>query len=79
MYLKTLIHDLGMQLHSVATCTQIHCTRYAIFDLNLALLRKHWELQNILDNIEQCQDVLLQMRDLLKQNNPILMHRQLTT
>ncbi|XP_032668412.1 mitochondrial mRNA pseudouridine synthase Trub2 isoform X3 [Odontomachus brunneus] len=72
MYLKSLIHDLGMQLHSVATCTQIQCFRYALFDLNLALLKKHWSLQNILDNIEQCHDIFSKNQMLLKQNNPIL-------
>lgn len=72
MYLKTLVHDLGIQLHSVATCTQILCFRYGLFNLDLALLPKHWELQNILDNIEQCHDILNQNRSLLKQKNPIL-------
>ncbi|KMQ94988.1 putative trna pseudouridine synthase 2-like protein [Lasius niger] len=42
------------------------------FTLDLALLRKHWGLQNILDNIEQCHNILDQNRCLLKQNNPIL-------
>lgn len=72
MYLKSLIHDLGIQLHSVATCTQIQCFRYALFDLNLALLKKHWSLQNILDNIEQCHDILSKNQKLLKQDSPIL-------
>lgn len=71
MYLKSLIHDLGMQLRSVATCTQIQCFRYALFDLNLALLKKHWTVQNILDNLEQCHNILEETQ-LLKQNNPIL-------
>ncbi|XP_012538291.1 mitochondrial mRNA pseudouridine synthase Trub2 [Monomorium pharaonis] len=75
MYLKTLIHDLGMQLHSVATCTQIQCFKYALFDLNLALLKKHWELENICNNIDQCNTVINQNRDLLEQDNPILTER----
>lgn len=75
MYLKTLVHEIGMQLHSVATCTQIQCFRYALFNMNSALLRKHWGLQNILDSIEQCHNILHENRDLLYQNNPILMNR----
>lgn len=75
MYLKTLVHDLGMQLHSVATCTQIQCFRYALFDLNLALLKKHWQLENICNNIDQCNTIINQNRDLLNQNNPILTER----
>lgn len=72
MYLKSLIHDLGMQLHSVAMCTQIQCFQYALFDLNLALLKKHWDVRNILDNIEQCHAILRKNRKLLKQDDPIL-------
>jgi len=75
MYLKTLIHDLGMQLHSVATCTQIQCFRYALFDLNLALLKKHWELANFCNNIEQCNTIINENRYLLNQTNPILTDR----
>lgn len=72
MYLKSLIHDMGIQLHSVATCTQIQCFRYALFDLNITLLKKHWNIQNILDNIKQCNDILCKNEKLLKQDNPIL-------
>lgn len=72
MYLKTLVHDLGIQLHSVATCTQIQCFRYALFNLNLALLKKHWELENICNNIDQCNTIINQNKNLLSQDNPIL-------
>lgn len=61
-----------MQLHSVATCTQIQCFRYALFDMSIALLRKHWELQNILDNMELCNKILEENSYLLNQTNPIL-------
>lgn len=72
MYLKNLIHELGIQLHSVATCTQIQCYRYALFDLNLALLKKHWELTNICNNIEQCNTIINENSHLLEQDNSIL-------
>ncbi|XP_011640711.1 mitochondrial mRNA pseudouridine synthase Trub2 [Pogonomyrmex barbatus] len=72
MYLKTLVHDLGMQLHSVATCTQIQCFRYALFNLNHALLKKHWALQNFCNNIEQCSAIIKENSYLLEQENPIL-------
>ncbi|XP_019696505.1 mitochondrial mRNA pseudouridine synthase Trub2 isoform X2 [Harpegnathos saltator] len=72
MYLKSLIHTLGMKLHSVATCTQIQCFQYALFDINLALLKKHWNIQNILDNMEQCDNILNKNKNLLKQIDPIL-------
>ncbi|KAL0104974.1 hypothetical protein PUN28_016543 [Cardiocondyla obscurior] len=75
IYLKTLIHDLGMQAHSVATCTQIICFRYAVFNLNLALLKKHWELENICNNIKQCNTIINENNYLLKQDDPILTKR----
>lgn len=73
MYLKTIVHELGMQLRSVATCTEIQCFRYALFDLNIALLKKHWNLQNILDNIQICNDILKKNRYLLRPDRSILM------
>lgn len=75
MYLKTLVHDLGIQLRSVAMCTQIQCFRYALFNLDLALLKKHWELGNICNNIEQCNTIIKKNSYLLKQHNPILTER----
>ncbi|XP_011879289.1 PREDICTED: probable tRNA pseudouridine synthase 2 [Vollenhovia emeryi] len=75
MYLKTVVHELGLQLRSVATCTQIQCFRYALFDLNHALMTKHWELENFCDNIQQCNAIIRKNRDLLKQYNPILKER----
>lgn len=72
MYLKTLVHDLGLQLHSVATCTQIQCFRYALFNLDHALLKKHWELENFCKNLEQCNTIIKENSYLLNQNNPIL-------
>ncbi|EZA49642.1 hypothetical protein DMN91_006414 [Ooceraea biroi] len=75
MYLKTLIHEIGMQLHSVATCTQIQCLQYALFSVDHALLKKYWDLQHILNNIQQCHEILHENRYLLKQDSPILTER----
>jgi hypothetical protein len=61
-----------MQLRSVATCTEMQCFRYALFDLNIALLKKHWNLQNILDNAEICDSIIQKNRNLLKQTKSIL-------
>uniref|UniRef100_A0A1B6D0L3 Pseudouridine synthase II N-terminal domain-containing protein n=2 Tax=Clastoptera arizonana TaxID=38151 RepID=A0A1B6D0L3_9HEMI len=51
MYFKTLIHDLGMKLHSNAVCTSIHCIRHSYFTIADALLRKHWTLQEVMNNL----------------------------
>ncbi|XP_033322158.2 pseudouridylate synthase TRUB2, mitochondrial [Megalopta genalis] len=72
MYLKTLVHDLGMQLHSTATCTQILCIQDGLFTLQHALLKKHWDLKNILDSISMCRKILAENKDLLKQESPVL-------
>ncbi|XP_013791689.2 probable tRNA pseudouridine synthase 2 [Limulus polyphemus] len=51
LYLKQVVHDLGLTLKSCAVCTQLRQTRYGHFTLDHALLRKHWTLEHILNNI----------------------------
>ncbi|KDR11978.1 probable tRNA pseudouridine synthase 2 [Zootermopsis nevadensis] len=58
VYLKTLVHDIGMKLHSVATCTSIQCIRYDSFTLEHALLRKHWTLQHLMDSMSESSRLL---------------------
>ncbi|XP_078044992.1 pseudouridylate synthase TRUB2, mitochondrial [Augochlora pura] len=72
MYLKTLIHELGMQLHSTATCTQILCIQDGLFTLDHALLMKHWNLKNILENMSMCRKILVKNKKVLKQDSPVL-------
>jgi len=59
-FLAEIIHDLGVDLKSTAVCTQIHRVQYGHFVLSHALLRKHWTLEHILNNISLCRDVLNQ-------------------
>ncbi|XP_046476303.1 pseudouridylate synthase TRUB2, mitochondrial [Neodiprion pinetum] len=77
MYLKTLVHQLGIQLHSVATCTQIQCFRYGLFTTELALLKKHWDVQSILNNMEQTQAILDNNKYLVEQDSPTLIEQQI--
>ncbi|KAK8750043.1 hypothetical protein OTU49_015209 [Cherax quadricarinatus] len=53
-YLKLLIHDLGLQLKTSAVCTQVRCIRHGPWTLHHALLRKHWSLEHIINNIGVC-------------------------
>lgn len=69
MYLKLLIHEIGMKLHSTAHCTGIQCIRHACFNVDHALLRKHWTLQNILTNLEECQELLEMHKYITKQES----------
>lgn len=75
MYLKTIIHDLGMRLHSTATCTQIQCFQYGLFNVDNALLSKHWDLQALIRNMKVCQDIIDKNQYLLDQDSPILVEQ----
>lgn len=50
-YLAHLIHEIGLQLKSTAHCTQVRRVRHGNFHLADALLRKHWNIQDIIQNI----------------------------
>ncbi|CAH0405669.1 unnamed protein product [Chilo suppressalis] len=65
-YLWTLIHDLGVQLKTSAYCTGVQCIRQGKFDLKLALLRKHWQLQYIIQNMDKCRSIMEENSLLLK-------------
>jgi len=56
-FLLTLVHDIGLSLRTNATCTRIRQIRYGHFGLDLALLRKHWTLEYILNNILACRQL----------------------
>ncbi|XP_063233676.1 pseudouridylate synthase TRUB2, mitochondrial isoform X2 [Bacillus rossius redtenbacheri] len=58
MYLKTLVHELGLQLRSAATCAAVQCIRYGHLTTQHALLRRHWRLQHVLANLRQCAEAL---------------------
>jgi len=57
-YLMQLINNLGRMLHSVATCTKIRCLNVGPFGLDMALLNKHWSLQNIISNMDRTRTIL---------------------
>lgn len=73
MYLKTIIHELGMQLRSTATCTQILCLQDGLFTIDNALLPKHWTLKNIIENMYLCQKLIKENEEVLKQESPALL------
>ncbi|XP_003699887.1 pseudouridylate synthase TRUB2, mitochondrial [Megachile rotundata] len=73
MYLKTIIHELGMQLHSTATCTQVLCIQDGLFTINNALLPKHWSLKNIIENMYLCQKLIRENEEVLSQDSPALL------
>nr|CAI5840066.1 unnamed protein product [Callosobruchus analis] len=68
-YLVGLIHEIGVRLHSTAHCTAIKCIRHSYFNLDHALLSKHWDMNNILQNIKMCNRILNENEHVLKQTS----------
>ncbi|NXH12060.1 TRUB2 synthase, partial [Bucco capensis] len=54
-YLRKIVHEIGLELKSSATCTQVRRTCDGVFTLDDALLRSHWNLQSIQKAILDCQ------------------------
>ncbi|XP_068012217.1 pseudouridylate synthase TRUB2, mitochondrial isoform X2 [Melanerpes formicivorus] len=54
-YLRKVVHEIGLELKSSAVCTQVRRIRDGVFTLDDALLRTHWNLQNIQNAILDCQ------------------------
>ncbi|XP_068200929.1 pseudouridylate synthase TRUB2, mitochondrial-like [Palaemon carinicauda] len=53
-FLQHLVHKIGLQLKTNAVCTQMRCIRFGPWTLQHALLRKHWTLKHIIDNMSVC-------------------------
>lgn len=79
MYLKTIIHDIGMKLHSTATCSQIYCVQDGLFTVDHALLTKEWTLKDIIQNIQICEQIIDKNRFLISQKSPILVEQPTST
>lgn len=52
-----LIHDIGMKMNSTAHCIGVQCIRAGRYQLDDALLSKHWTLQHIINNIAHCKKI----------------------
>ncbi|XP_034989258.1 pseudouridylate synthase TRUB2, mitochondrial isoform X1 [Zootoca vivipara] len=46
-YLRKIVHEIGLEMKSVAVCTQVRRVRDGVFTLEDALLRTQWNLHNI--------------------------------
>lgn len=71
LFIKSLIHDLGIEARTTATCTQLQCFQYGVFNLNSALLKRDWDLKNIGDNIFKIRKLLGKHKYLFNQDDPI--------
>ncbi|KAI0227405.1 Mitochondrial mRNA pseudouridine synthase Trub2 [Lamellibrachia satsuma] len=61
-YLAELVHELGLEMKASAVCKLVRRIRYGHFTLTHALLRKHWNLEAILENIDYCRPLVAQQR-----------------
>lgn len=57
-YFLTLINDIGLMLKTNAHTLQVRCIRRGPFGLDSALLQKHWFLDEVLNNINDCQPLV---------------------
>ncbi|XP_064536724.1 pseudouridylate synthase TRUB2, mitochondrial [Drosophila montana] len=66
-YMAALVHDMAIELRTVAHCSQLRCIRHAHFDVTDSLLRHGWHLPGIVKNMRQQRDVLEAHPQLLEQ------------
>ncbi|KAL7037445.1 hypothetical protein ACKWTF_009223 [Chironomus riparius] len=71
-YLGILINEIGIELKSLAYCSQIRCIRESHFTLEDALVKRHWNVEALLGNLKRCRDILLKHPEIIAQTNPIL-------
>lgn len=67
-FLLQLVHEIGLHLRSCAICHRVRLIRYGLFNTDLALLRKHWTLEYILRNIQDCRKLVAE--ELLEPDSP---------
>ncbi|XP_018017361.1 mitochondrial mRNA pseudouridine synthase Trub2 [Hyalella azteca] len=60
-YLLNLINDIGLMARSTAHTLQIRCIRQGSFTLDLALIRKQWFAEHIINNIAVCKPFITKM------------------
>ena len=57
-FLLTLINDIGLYSRTNAHTLKIRCMRIGAFQLQHALLRNHWNLQQVIDNLATCRPLV---------------------
>lgn len=75
-YMGQLIHEIGLNLKTVAHCVSIRCIRHGHFQLDQSLLRKDWNLQCILNSMTHTNQLLKQHPEMIRQNSSELVDLQ---
>ncbi|XP_017051457.1 mitochondrial mRNA pseudouridine synthase Trub2 [Drosophila ficusphila] len=66
-YLVALVHDMALELRTVAHCSHLRCVRHGHFDVKDSLLRHSWHLPGIIKNLRHQRDILRAHPQLLRQ------------
>lgn len=66
-YLGILIHEIGINLKTAAYCTQVRCIRQAHFTLEDSLVRRHWNIETIMQNMARCRSIVKDHPEMLEQ------------
>lgn len=74
-YLGILIHEIAIDLKTVAHCTQIRCIRQGHFTLEDSLVRRHWNIENIITNITRSKKKIIANPEMLEQEDPTLVEK----
>lgn len=53
-FLAELVAEIGLALRSTARCTGIRLLNFGPFSVDHALLSKHWDLENLIENVDTC-------------------------
>lgn len=69
-YLCSLIQEVGVNMRSVAHCTALRCVQHGHFSVNDSLLRGNWNLQDVLNNMKKCSQILEAHPEMLRSDQP---------
>uniref|UniRef100_A0A1B0CTM8 Pseudouridine synthase II N-terminal domain-containing protein n=1 Tax=Lutzomyia longipalpis TaxID=7200 RepID=A0A1B0CTM8_LUTLO len=71
-YLATLVHEIGLDLRSVAHCTGIRCIRSGYFSHEQSLLRHIWTLPDIVKNLKENSVIIRENPSIFRQESSAL-------
>lgn len=74
-YLGILIHEIALNMKTVAHCTQIRCIRQGHFTLADTLVRRHWNVENIITNMTRSKKKIMANPEILEVDQPILIDK----
>lgn len=58
-FLATLMHDIVIEMKSVAHCTGISCLRFGPFTIDNSLIRRQWTLKGAIHSINECNKIVI--------------------